>query len=369
MNKIKVCHVTSVHPPKDGRIFAKECVSLAKAGYEVYLVEQGNDEICQNVRIIGCGKRPNNRFQRIFNFSRKVVRKALDVDADIYHLHDPELLPYVLKLKADGKKVIFDSHEFYALQIQTKEYLPKFIRSLISWTYIKFEDFILKRIDAAIIPCGLNGKNIFEGRVKRNEYIDNYPLLSEFYDKYDENVQKKGYVCYVGALTYERGIYHLAKAASIADVPLVLAGAYSSEKFSKMVRSLSEYSHVTYRGYVNKNEVVKIDEKAIAGMCTLLDYGQYHKCENLSTKVLEYMALGLPVILYDSIYTRKIMKEYKFGICVQPDNLKEIATAINYIKNNPYEATKMGQEGRKAIRERFNWETQAKKLLTLYNEL
>lgn len=369
MKKVKVCHVTSVHQPKDGRIFAKECVSLAKSGYDVYLVEQGNDDVCQNVTIMGCGERPKSRFKRMTSFSRKVVEKALDVDADIYHLHDPELLPYAIKIKSKGKKVIFDSHENYPLQIRTKEYLPKPLRFLVSWLYTKFETFILNKIDAAIIPCSLNGKNIFFNRVKCSEYIDNYPLFSEFYDKYDEKVQKEGYVCYVGALTYERGIYHLVKAASLAGVSLVLAGKYSPEQFENIIRSLSEYSNVDYRGIITRNEVAKIDGRAVAGMCTLLDYGQYHKADNFSTKILEYMAMGLPVILFDYPYARKIMQEYKFGICVKPDDINEIARAIKFIISHPEEAYKMGQEGRRAVKEKFNWDTQEKKLLALYNKI
>lgn len=369
MSKIKVCHVTCVHHPKDGRIFAKECVSLAKAGYDVYLVEQGESEICQDVTIIGCGKVPPNRFQRMVSFSKLVIKKALDVDAEIYHLHDPELLLYALKLKARGKKVIFDSHENYSMQIQTKGYLPKPFCFLISWLYARFETFVLSRIDAAIIPCKFNGKNVFEGRAKRSEYIDNYPLIADFYDKYDVTARKKGYVCYVGGLTYGRGIYHLVKAAKMAGVPLVLAGKYYPAEFGEKIHRMPEYINVDDKGFVTRREVVSIDQGAVAGICTLLDYGQYHVVGNFSTKILEYMAMGLPVILFDYPYARQIMKKYKFGICVKPDNVGEIARAIAYIVNNPSEAAKMGQEGRRAVRECFNWEMQAKKLVDLYKTI
>ena len=369
MNKIKVCHVTSVHPSKDGRIFAKECVSLAKAGYDVYLVAQGDSEVCQDVTIVGCGKTTGNRICRIFGFSNKIIKKAIDLDADIYHLHDPELLLYALKLKAKGKKVIFDSHENYSMQIQTKEYLPKQLLFLISFIYVKIETFVLRKINAAIIPCTFNGKNIFEGRVKRVEYIKNYPLLNEFYDKYDEKAQKGGYICYVGALAYGRGIFHLVKAAAMAEAPLVLAGKYSSAKFGKIIHNMPEYTNVDDRGFVTMEEVVAIEKGATIGICTELDYGQNHIIDTFCTKVLEYMAMGLPVILCDTPYSRKVMQDYKFGICVKPDNVEEIAKAIKYIVNNPSVAAKMGEEGRRAVREHFNWDTEAKKLVNLYKDI
>lgn len=369
MKKIKVCHVTSAHPPKDVRIFTKECISLANAGYDVYLVEQGNNERSQNVTIIGCGKVPNNRFKRMVNFTHKVIKKAIDIDAAIYHLHDPELLPYALKLKAMGKKVIFDSHEDYPLQIKTKEYLQKHFRSLLSIVYYKFETFVLKKIDAAIIPCTINGRNILEGRAKRTEYIDNYPCSADFYDAYDEYAQKQGYVCYVGTLAYARGIYHLTKAAALAKVPLVLAGKYPMKRFEKEMHNLPEYTNVDYRGFVSRKEAANIYKGSLAGMCTLLNYGQYYLADNFPTKILEYMAMGLPVIVYDYPYARKVMQTYKFGICVKPDSIEEISAAIKYIVDNPLEAYKMGQEGRRAVKEKFNWNTQAKKLVQLYEEL
>ena len=116
----KVCHMTSVHPPEDVRIFHKECVSLAEAGYEVYLVERGESCEKNGVHIIGLGDLPKNRLKRMTEGAKKVYEKALELDCDIYHFHDPELLPYGLKLKKKGKKVIFDSHE------NTLEQIPKF---------------------------------------------------------------------------------------------------------------------------------------------------------------------------------------------------------------------------------------------------
>ena len=96
---IKVCHMTSAHGPEDVRIFHKECVSLAKAGYDVYLVERGDSYEKNGVHIVGVGQPSGGRLSRMTSFAKKVYQAALALDADIYHFHDPELLPYGLKLK------------------------------------------------------------------------------------------------------------------------------------------------------------------------------------------------------------------------------------------------------------------------------
>ena len=107
----KVCHMTSAHAPEDDRIFHKECVSLAKAGYDVYLVERGDSYEKAGVHIVGIGEVSGGRLDRMFHVTKQVCEKALALDADIYHFADPELLPWGLKLKRQGKQVIFDSHE------------------------------------------------------------------------------------------------------------------------------------------------------------------------------------------------------------------------------------------------------------------
>ena len=120
----KICHVTSAHPPEDGRIFRRACVSSAKAGYETYLVERGYSYDKNGVHIVGIGMPARkSRIYRMTAFARKAYRQSLELNADLYHLHDPELLPYALKLKKHNKAVVFDSHENYVDQIKEKPYL------------------------------------------------------------------------------------------------------------------------------------------------------------------------------------------------------------------------------------------------------
>ena len=67
------------------------------------------------------------------------------MDADIYHLHDPELMSLGLKLKRQGKRVVFDSHEDVPMQILIKEYLPKWSRGIVKRIYEWMERPRLRR--------------------------------------------------------------------------------------------------------------------------------------------------------------------------------------------------------------------------------
>lgn len=366
--KAKVCHLTSVHPAKDGRIFYKECTSLANAGYDVTLVAAGaDDEVCNGVKIVGVPVTKPGRIHRMTKVGRDVYRKALEVDADIYHIHDPELLPFALKLKRRGKKVIFDSHEFVGEQIMTKEYIPGFLRGPISRVYKAVEGYICRRLDAVVEVCTLDGKDYFEGRCKRRVFITNAPIV-EANSKIENSEPEEFSIVHVGGLTFDRGISYLAAAAANVGCKIVLVGEFSSPAFEKEVSDKCSIL-MDYKGVIPKEQVHELLCRCSVGTCTLLDKGQYSKLDTLPTKVYDYMLAGLPVIMSDFSFLEEFNQQYRIGLCVRPNSAEDIAAAINYLKVHGDEARLMGENGRRAVMKEFNWAAQEKVLTELYSSL
>lgn len=368
---MKICHVTSAHTVYDSRIFLKECCSLAEVGYEVYLVAPNAvEKMRDGVNIVGFPVTNKGRMYRMICVAKDAYHKALSIDADVYHLHDPELLRFALRLKQRGKKVIFDSHEFYGLQIWEKKYLPRFLRYSIAIIYMRYEAYVCRRIDAVIQVCTVQGKDYFQGRCKRSFFISNAVDLSLFMrDFASSSFDKCNSVIHVGSLTYERGITTLVRTSGLTKAKIKLVGNFSPERYKNELEQMKEYENIEYLGYIDKEDLPKILESCFAGISTLLNIGQYAKVDVLSTKVYEYMAMGMPVILSNSTYNMRLNDLRKFGICVAPDNAKEIADAINYLHEHPDKAKEMGMNGRKLVEERFNWEIEKRKLLALYAEL
>lgn len=365
-----VCHISSAHPRHDVRIVERECVSLVEAGYNVYFIVNDNNEseIYKGVHIRSTGYMPKTRIGRVLFGVRKVLQEAQKIDADIYHIHDPELLLIARKLKKRGKRVLFDSHEYYYEQIKTKKYIPTKMRNLVADVYYKYETSVTNKIDGVIIPCKIEGKNVFEGRTPRTIFINNVPRLRDI-SSISICSKLKDTICYSGSISYERGIWHLVQATVEAKATLMIAGDFSSEAFKDILFSNEKQKYIQYKGKLDIAEIYNMYDSCQIGMCTLLDAGQYSKIENFPTKVYEYMATGLPVILSDFPYNRKMIEEYQFGMVVKPDDVQDISQKIRYLLDNQELALAMGQRGKQLVLQKFNWAIEEKKLLNLYNEL
>lgn len=372
MQQPKICHMTSAHERYDSRIFQRECKYLAEMGYDVFLVvnDEEKNEKFHGVNIVSTGRKYKSRKDRMLKGVKYVYLEAMKLNADIYHLHDPELLRVAIALKKHRKKVVFDSHENYRQQIKEKPYLPKLLSKMISSIYGFFETYIVKHIDGVVVPCPMvKGKRkLFEGSAKHVAYVNNVPCLDEI--EFGRTMgEKERAVCYSGSLTEGRGVTNVVKAASLADVKLYLAGSFISEEYGEKLRSMPEWKCVEYLGYIDRKEIYEMYSRSRIGMSTLLPVGQYDKTSNLSTKAYEYMGCGLPVILSDFPYNRRMIEKYQFGEVVDPCNIDEMAEKIRQLIDDQDKCREMGERGEALVRNKLNFDIEGKNMIQLYNDI
>lgn len=363
---MKICHITSVHYRYDGRIFKKEAVSLSKK-YNTYLLcnDELENEVKCGVKFVSTNFTPKNRIERFLLSNKKILIKALEIDADIYHLHDPELLNIALKLKKKNKIVIFDSHEDYPSNISQKKWIPKYLRKLVSIMYEKKEKFVLKKIDAVVTVTTKIMDRI--KKINKNTIlITNYPILNNNYGRKHNGKT----LCFAGGISKQWMHNNVIEAIKDLDVKYIIAGNNNSSYFESL-KTLDGFEKVEAIGKISSSEVEDLYSRSTIGIA-LNDYVAnvgFKEGSLGNTKIFEYMMAGLPLVATDFKVWKNIINKNNCGICVNPNDINEIKKAIEYLINNPKEAKKMGQNGRKLIEEKYNWETQEKELYKLYKKL
>ncbi|WP_374720798.1 glycosyltransferase family 4 protein [Peribacillus tepidiphilus] len=379
---MKVCHLTSVHPPEDIRIFVKECVSLYKGGHDVSLIVRNSETYEKDgVKIIGVTANASNRFIRMVKGPMAVYKKALEVDADVYHFHDPELIPVGLLLKRKGKKVVYDVHEDVPEQVLSKQWIPGPLRKFVSNVVKQVERFASKRYDAVVTATPtINDR--FKTYTPNSVIVHNFPIMSELMGNTEnelnaslENGQnsKEPYVIYVGGLTKIRGVLEMVDAISELNAvhnprtKLYLAGAFAPAELQREVEKKQGWNDTEYLGFLNRSQVKKYLSQAKLGLVLLHPEPRY--MVSYPIKMFEYMAAGIPVVAANFPLWKSIVEGAQCGLTADPMNPKEIAEAMKWILTHPEEAIEMGKNGQKAIVEKYNWEKESETLLQLYDRL
>jgi glycosyltransferase involved in cell wall biosynthesis len=360
-----ICHLTSAHPRFDSRIFQKQCISIVKSENSATLIladGKGND-VVEGVIIIDVGVL-QGRINRMFRSTQIIYSEALKTDADIYQIHDPELLYVALKLKRNNKRVIFDSHEDVVRTILVAPYLKSPLSNIISKSYEYFERFVCKRLDGVIGATPFI-ESIFKNIAKNVVNINNYPILNEIEGSLSWD-EKKSEVCYVGSIATVRGVKEVVKSLEFitSETRLNLAGNFAYAMIETEVKKLLAFKKVNEYGYVDSKEVQRIYSRSLAGIVTLHPIPTF--MESLPIKMFEYMAAGIPFIISDFPYWRELLRGYECCIFVNPLDSNEIAKAIDFFAFNKHEAKKMGDKGRELVYEKFDWKNESEKLIAFY---
>lgn len=367
-----VCIMISGYPRDNARVFQRQAKSLLTFGFNVsILTNDGGLEECVEGINIYCTPYWKNRLKVLLFARRQFEQKAKEINADIYFIHSPELLPLGLKLKSMGKKVLYDAHEDLPRHILEKEWLPRISRIPISFIVNIYLNFVFARIDALISPHS----HVIERYISINRncvLITNFSK-SELNQSFDikEYISRGRVICYSGtAYFHSNQIQILEAIKNFENVSYNIAGTIPDKLLFEM-QNHAAFRKVNFWGLIEYKLLKDFYQKARIGL-VIIDYKL-----NLGSKrgtfavnkMFEYMGAGLPIICSDYDLWIKVIEKYHCGIFVKPGDVAEIRNAILYLLENPKEAFEMGQNGLKATQIEYNWNSEEKKLITLFNGL
>jgi len=367
----KICQITSAHTAGDIRIWHKECKSIVEADYKVTLIVQHpSDELKEGIQIKALPRSPN-RLARMTRTVWRSYKLALKENADIYHFHDPELITAGILLKLSGKKVIYDAHEDYynSLLSFDREWIQPCLHYIFAIAVLLMEKIGVLFFDAVIAVTPT-----VAGRFppSKTTIVSNFPIINELAVKdastYDG---RRPIITYIGGISERRGIKEMVEALELlpreAQIYLEIAGIFSSPQLQEKILAMPGAKRTRFLGWQSRRGIADILGRARIGLAVLHPTKSY--IDSYPTKLFEYMAVGLPVIVSNFPLWSQIVGKSQCGVCVDPLNPRDIAEKIQYLMNNPDIARKMGESGMKAVREEYNWNKESEKLLKIYGQL
>lgn len=364
---MRVAHISTVHPYYDVRIFLKECRSLVAAGHDVhFIVPKPDAEPAEGVTYHALSY-ASGRLNRFVIRQFQALKIALKLKADIYHFHDPELVPMGLVLRLCGYKVIYDAHEDLPRQIDSKRWIPQKMRRPLAVVIEWIEDFAAKRFSAVVTATPKIAQRFAKLNPKTVD-INNYPMLGELTPMAEKPyADREKSALYLGILTPERGGIELVKAADMAGMDTYSVGHIYPDSLMDDMKKMPGFSRMHFPGQVSREAVADYLARARIGIVCFHPYPNHVDAQ--PNKLFEYMTVGIPVVASNFPLWKKFVEDTGCGICVDPLDAKAIADAMTWLVEHPAEAEAMGKRGREAVEKFYTWDNEAEKLCALYEEL
>jgi len=356
---LRVLVMTVAHPPQDARIRARQVGALRASGHEVtYLAPFaafGLDPAVDVPEVTPVDVPRAVGLQRSWALVG-AARRALPLvrDHDVVLAHDPELVPLLLLLRrwAPRTAVVWDVHEDVPAQAHMAPGVPDPLRRPLAAALSLLERVAERRLHLLLAEHGYVGR--FR---RRHPVVPNTPRVpAEVPAPVAPTGARPHRVVYVGALTRARGLEEMvALAARLPDdMRLELVGNASPAVEARLrEEAAASGGALDHRGFVPNDEALARLPGAVAGLVLLHDHANY--AHSRFTKVMEYMAYGVPVVVTPNPEAARLVTEAGAGVVVGFHDVDAVLQAVVALRDDAGARRRMGAAGRATAAADHNW--------------
>jgi len=382
---MKICMITSLHSPKDDRIFFKQAKSLQNNSFDVSIlclsdengkikdmsgkvINANNEEeiICDGIQII-CIKKQSALFQKILHkFARgkcwqSFIEKAKEINADVYHAHEPQTAFIGLKIQSHTKaKLIYDAHEPWIFSRSIKEGLLKIL--------------CLSKLKNIITANQITQQTLLKENPKLNTEVI-YNCSPSFFIQYRKE-NKDIIICHEGALWFNRGLKLIVEALIILKTTYpnfkfrIIGDVFGKEReyLKSKIKENNLQENIEITGWLSYNDV----PKAIADCSIGVISNTNEKRNTLAgppNKLFNYMTMGLVIVSVDLPATTQIIKETNCGIILEKRDAQLLAEKLRDLLNDNTKRKELQEKSSEASNKKYNWKSEADKLFQFYRSL
>jgi glycosyltransferase involved in cell wall biosynthesis len=364
-----VVHMTSLHPALDSRVFYNQCASLVRCGFDVSLIAPAIADFTKDGVRVQAIRVSRGVLGRVLN-SFRVFRLALKNPADIYHFHDPELIPFALTLRLLGRRVVMDIHEDQpGAMLHSRPSVPRRLRPFLASVIAAVEEFSGRMMSGVVATTHHIS---YRFPVEKTVVVENFPDTSDAPIAHRLTFQeRRNEAVLTGTLGDLQCIPEMVEGfSSVAQelgITLSLAGKFVPESLQESVLGEGRAQAVRFLGWQPRETVYELLSHAKAGF---VPYRSNHASPEFSSrKMYEYLAFGIPLIVSNVRSWSQIVTDHQCGVVLKDCSPSSFAEALRAVFASPAAWETMSRNARNAYETSLNGKVALERLVALYEKL
>lgn len=362
---MRVLVVTTVHTPLDARIHHRQIRAMRRAGWQVSYAAPWADTdtpleaVVAGVAPIELPRAVGRHRLRALCRARRVIR-VLGPAHDLVLLHDPELLLAVAGRLDRSPPVVLDVHEDLAASLADRAWIPGWLRAPAHRLAVLLEGWAEQHLTLLLAEEGYRER--FRGD---HPVIPNLPWLPAAAAPAGTHNR----VVYVGRLSAGRGVDELIAVAQrlrAAEGPHLHLVGPADAGVESAVQTAADQGTLVWHGFLPNDRALEVVTGSLAGLSLLHDLPNYRV--SLPTKLVEYLAHGVPVITTPLPAATAFLDEVPGGIVVPFGDVAAVVDAVLELARDPDRARVLGATGRSGVQRRASWDAVSSRFLTTLEE-